>query len=291
MTPLRVGIVGGGWIARIHVPALDASPGVELVAACDTEIERAEAIAGPRGARAYARWEDMLEHEELDALWVCTPPLHHRGPVLSALGAACTCTWRSRSLAPSRTPTRSSRRRAPPQRSAPWATSGTRPSSSTTCAQALAGQQVGLLLGRNFGPTAGRPWFMDQALGGGQILERGSHHIDLQRAIAGEISAVQAVAGTIGLAQDGPPGSIADAISLVLHFESGALGTVHAAWLKEGQPGVYSTDIMAPDVTLALELGPAHRLTGPLARRRRRDRARRADGPLDRAIPRRRPRR
>ena len=61
MTPLRAGIVGGGWIARVHVPAIDAAPGVELVAACDVAADRAEAIAAPRGARAYTRWEDMLE--------------------------------------------------------------------------------------------------------------------------------------------------------------------------------------------------------------------------------------
>ena len=283
MTRLRVGIVGGGWIARIHVPAIDALPGVELVAACDTAIERAEAIAGPRSARAYARWEDMLEQEELDALWVCTPPLHHRGPVLAALGAGVHVYLEkpiARTIEDADAIVEASR------------------SSTAICAvgyqwhatellddvrQALAGQRVGLLLGRNFGPTAGRPWFMDQALGGGQILERGSHHIDLQRAIAGEISAVQAVAGTVGLAQDGAPGSIADAISLVLHFESGALGTVHAAWLKEGQPGVYSTDIMAPDVTLALELGPEHRLTG---RSRGADVATERGEPMDRSIAR-----
>jgi myo-inositol 2-dehydrogenase / D-chiro-inositol 1-dehydrogenase len=283
MTPLRVGIIGGGWIARIHVPAIDAAPGVELVAACDSAIERAEAIAGPRGARAYARWEEMLEREELDALWVCTPPLHHRAPVLAAL-AGGVHVYLEKPIA-----------RTMDDADAIVEAAG---SSSAICAvgyqwhasellddvrQALDGQGVGLLLGRNFGPTAGRPWFIDQVQGGGQILERGSHHIDLQRAIAGEISAVQAMAGTVGLAQDGSPGSIADALTLVLHFESGALGTVHAAWLKEGQPGVYGMDIMAPDVTLALELGPAHRLSG---RARDADVAIERGEPMDRSIAR-----
>jgi hypothetical protein len=39
----------------------------------------------PRGARAYERWEEMLEREKLDAVWVCTPPLHHRAPTVAAL--------------------------------------------------------------------------------------------------------------------------------------------------------------------------------------------------------------
>src|SRR5881396_1279784 len=84
---LRAGIIGGGWIARVHVPALDAAPDLELVAACDIALERAEAIARPRGAHAYASWEEMLDREELDALWVCTPPLSHRDPTLAALAS------------------------------------------------------------------------------------------------------------------------------------------------------------------------------------------------------------
>ena len=54
-------------------------------------------------------------------------------------------------------------------------------------------QQIGLMISRNLGPVAGRPWFMDRAQGGGQILERASHHIDLQQALAGRIAAVQAM--------------------------------------------------------------------------------------------------
>ena len=112
-----------------------------------------------------------------------------------------------------------------------------------------------MLVGRNFGPVAGRPWFMDQAQGGGQILERGSHHIDLQRALAGEVASVEALAGTVGLAQP-EPGSVADAIVLVLHFASGAVGTIHSAWSRDGQPELYATDILATDATINLEFGP-----------------------------------
>ena len=78
MTPLRAGIIGGGWIARVHVPAIDAAPGVELVAACDIDADRAEAIAGPRGAGGDARGEVMIERGELDVGWGLTPPQRRR---------------------------------------------------------------------------------------------------------------------------------------------------------------------------------------------------------------------
>jgi myo-inositol 2-dehydrogenase / D-chiro-inositol 1-dehydrogenase len=263
MAPLRAGIIGAGWIARVHVPALDAAADVELIAASDTALERAEAIARPRGARAYASWEEMLDREELDAVWVCTPPLHHRGPTLAALARGIHV-YLEKPIARTLD-------------DAEAIVSGAR-SANAVCAvgyqwhaselveearEALAGQRVALLVGRNYGPVAGRPWFMDRAQGGGQILERGSHHIDLQRAIAGEISAVQAVAARERLAQSDAEGSIDDAIGLLFHFESGALGSVYSAWSRDGQPEIYSTDILATEATITLELGPdAYRITG-----------------------------
>ena len=269
MAPLRAGLIGCGWIARVHVPALDAAADVELVAACDTALERAEAIVRPRGARAYKSWEEMLDREELDAVWVCTPPLHHRDPTLTALARGVHVYLEkpiARTLDDAEAIVAAAR------------------SADAVCAvgyqwhaselveearQALAGQRVALLVGRNYGPVAGRPWFMDRAQGGGQILERGSHHIDLQRAIAGEISAVQAVAANERLAQADAEGSIDDVIGLLFHYESGALGSVYSAWSRDGQPELYATDIVATEATITLELGPeAYRITG-LSRGRR----------------------
>ena len=262
MTPLRAGIVGGGWIARVHVPAIDAAPGVELVAACDVAADRAEAIAGPRGARAYTRWEEMLEREHLDVLWMCPPPLHHRAPVEAAL-AMGVHVYLEKPIA--RTLDDADAIVASAEASEAVCAVGYQWHASELleeAREALDGQRIAMLVGRNFGPVAGRPWFMDQAQGGGQILERGSHHIDLQRALAGEVAAVEALAGPVGLAQP-EPGSVADAIVLVLHFAGGAVGTVHSAWSREGQPELYATDILATDATINLELGPeAFRIGG-----------------------------
>jgi len=261
--PLRAGIIGGGWIARVHVPAIDAAPGVELVAACDTELGRAEAIAGPRGARAYARWEDMLGTERLDCLWVCTPPLHHRAPVVAALAAGIHV-YLEKPVA--RTMPDAEAIVAAAEDSAAVCAVGYQWHATELLEQARAaigGQQVAMLVGRNYGPVAGRPWFVDQAQGGGQILERGSHHIDLQRALAGEVVAAGAVASAARLAQSDGGASIDDALVLLLHFRSGALGTVHTAWSRDGQPELYATDVIASDATITLELGPGpYRIDG-----------------------------
>jgi myo-inositol 2-dehydrogenase/D-chiro-inositol 1-dehydrogenase len=267
--PLRAGIIGLGWIARVHVPALDAADDIELVAACDTDLDRAEAIARTRGARAYASWEEMLDREELDALWVCTPPLSHRDPTLAALASGIHV-YLEKPIA-----------RTLEDADAIVAAAE---SAEAVCAvgyqwhatelldearKALAGQEVALLAGRNFGPVAGRAWFMDPVQGGGQILERGSHHIDFQRALAGEIASVQAIAAETQLAQASSAASIDDAIILLFQFEDGALGSVHSAWSREGQPELYATDILASEATISLELGPDTYRIGGVSQGRR----------------------
>lgn len=256
MSRLAVGIIGGGWIARRHVPTIDAAEDVDLVAVCDAEVSRAEAIAAPRRARAYRDWTAMLERERLDALWVCTPPLLHREPTVAALDRGIHV-YLEKPIA--RTAADGEAIAAAAANAQAICMVGYQWHASNLLdrvREATSGQAIALLAGRNYGPVAGRPWFIDRAQGGGQILERGSHHIDLQRAIAGEIEAVEAVASPVKLARAGPRRNIEDALTLTFHFDSGALGSVNLAWTADGQPELYSLDVIASDASIWLDLGP-----------------------------------
>jgi myo-inositol 2-dehydrogenase/D-chiro-inositol 1-dehydrogenase len=258
---LRAGLIGVGWIAERHLAVLDEAADVRLAAVCDTDLARAQAVASVRKAHAYQRWEELLEHEELDVLWVCTPPLHHRGPAVEALRRGIHVYLEkplARDVADG------------------LAIVEADAAAAAICAVAyqwhalelldelracVAGQAVGLMVGRNFGPTVGRPWFVARSQGGGQIFERASHHIDLQRAIAGEVVQVRAASGSVALASADPrqasgPDAIEHVGSLLLHFASGALGAIHTAWTHAGQPQSYGLDVIATDATLELNLGP-----------------------------------
>ena len=256
MTPLMAGIIGGGWVARRHVPAIDAAEGVELVAVCDADFSRAEAIAAPRRARAYRNWETMLERERLDVLWVCTPPLLHREPTVAALERGIHVYLEkpiARTIADGEAiAAAAATTQAICMVGYQWHASEL----LERVREATSDQTVGLLTGRNYGPVAGRPWFIDRAQGGGQVLERGSHHIDLQRAIAGEIEAVEAISSPVKLARAGARGNIEDVLTLTFHFASGALGSVNMAWTADEQPELYSLDVIASDASVWLELGP-----------------------------------
>jgi predicted dehydrogenase len=95
-----------------------------------------------------------------------------------------------------------------------------------------------------------------QAQGGGQVLERASHHIDLQRAIAGEVEWVQAAGSRVDLGGEGrpPESDIDDVIVLTLGFRSGALGTVLVAWTRPGSPSIYTLDLAAAEASVQVRL-------------------------------------
>jgi predicted dehydrogenase len=127
----------------------------------------------------------------------------------------------------------------------------------------LEGQRVALLAARSIGPTRSRPWFLDRARGGGNVLERASHHVDLLRALAGDVVAVQAAPSDVLLGQAaGERGDIEDAAALVLRFAAGAVGAIAIAWARDGTPGIYALDVVAEEATLALTLDPDFRLSG-----------------------------
>jgi predicted dehydrogenase len=74
---LRFGLVGAGGIAQAYAQAFRETHIAELVAVTDVRQDAAEAIAQSLKARSYADHREMVDHEELDAVIVCTPPISH----------------------------------------------------------------------------------------------------------------------------------------------------------------------------------------------------------------------
>ena len=263
MDGMRVGIVGAGWIGAQHHRTLGSLEGVDVVAVCDVDRGRAEALTSGTEASVYVDWREMLERADLAAVIVATPPMSHREPAVAALSRGLPLYLEkpiARTLGDAAV------------------IAETAEHTGTVCAigyqwhaldllddlrQLLEHQQIGLLVGTSIGPTQSRPWFLDRRAGGGNLLERGSHHLDLARVIGGEVASVQAGAGRVRLARsaDGD-GDIDDAVTILLTLASGALATVVVAWTQPGQPGTYAVDIVASESTLRLNLDPEFTLTG-----------------------------
>lgn len=72
-TVFHGGMIGCGFFAEHHLEAWRRIPDVEIVAACDLDLERASRFA----AHAYASAEEMLDRERLDFIDIATRDSTH----------------------------------------------------------------------------------------------------------------------------------------------------------------------------------------------------------------------
>jgi predicted dehydrogenase len=84
---INVGILGAGNIARTHVRAYGQIANARIVAVDDIVAEKAEAMAGSLGVRAYTEWAAFLAHPGLDMVDVCLPTYLHEQGVIAAAAA------------------------------------------------------------------------------------------------------------------------------------------------------------------------------------------------------------
>ena len=74
---LRVGIIGCGRIAVMHLNASTKLPQSILVACCDTKIDRANLACEKYGGKAYTDYKEMIAKENLDVVHICLPHDQH----------------------------------------------------------------------------------------------------------------------------------------------------------------------------------------------------------------------
>jgi len=86
-TPLTVGIIGGGFMAREHSAAARAAR-ADVVGIASSSVEGAQRAAVALGIpRAYASPADLIADEAVDVVHVCTPNSSHAEYALAALAA------------------------------------------------------------------------------------------------------------------------------------------------------------------------------------------------------------
>lgn len=85
---LKIGIIGTGGIAQVHMRALQDVEGTEVVAVCDLIKERAERTAEKFGVKhVFTDYHDLLAMDEIEAVNVCTWNQAHCAPTVDALHA------------------------------------------------------------------------------------------------------------------------------------------------------------------------------------------------------------
>lgn len=85
---IKIGIIGTGNIADIHLGAYAKNPDIEIYALCDINEERVKTMGKKYGvSRIFTDMNEMLKLKEIDAVSVCTWNSQHAPCTITALNA------------------------------------------------------------------------------------------------------------------------------------------------------------------------------------------------------------
>jgi predicted dehydrogenase len=251
---VRIGFIGAGGKGQSHMQQLRQVEGVQFVAVCDVSSEMAQRVGLEYGATPYTDHHQMLDSEELDALYIVVPPFAHtdaellaaeRGihlfvekPVVLNLdkgleildavertGIITSVGYQMRYTEP-----------------ATWAR------------QFLGGRTVAMMSVHRWGGAPAKPWWRLMAESGGQLVEQTTHQVDAVRYLtADEIVEVYASYAQRVLT-DIENFDIPDVYALTFRMGSGAIGSLTSACTVSRREGTSSGLAVLLDDGLRLEL-------------------------------------
>lgn len=227
---VKVGILGAGFIGRIHALNLKADRRVALVGIADAVPAAAARLAAETQTAPLPDLPALLD-AGADAVYVTTPNTHHVEPVLSLLGHGAHV-FSEKPMATSLEGALRIRRAAERSRGLYQVGFNRRFANVYAFARGLidAGRlrPVAAQMKHNRGELRQPPWTSDPKVTGGYLYETPVHLFDMARFLFGEVAEVQGWARQTFYAEP-------DAFALLLRFQTGLITTVtsvaHASWL------------------------------------------------------------
>ena len=232
---MRFGIIGCGYIARVHLTAMKKVPGAQPVAVIDQDEKSARDLAAEFGlVKVYTDWQEAFQVDEFEAAVLCLPHQLHFPCGMDALNAGkhilmekpiAITMEQARSLsalARQKNLTlmvghmkRFDRRFALMKEKIDDGSLG----------------KVFLAKSEWIGPKEVfemLPWVAKAVNGGGPLMGFGSHHLDLLQWMLGPVSKVACYTNHLAV-----PVEVEDTAVAILQFESGAVANITYTWGAE----------------------------------------------------------
>ena len=200
----------------------------ELVSICDIAKEEAQKIAKKYKTKFYAEYQEMLEKEDLDALYICIPPFTHNDQEIIAADKGINL-FIEKPL--TLDINKACRINKVIQEKGIISSVGYVYRYSDIVNRAkeeINGKKIAMLLGYYLCPMRDIYWWRVKGQSGGQIVEQSTHLFDLARYLIGEVDKVYAQAFH-GLMEDVKNYTIDDASCVNLQFKNSAIGNISSA--------------------------------------------------------------
>jgi len=227
---VRVGILGAGFIGRIHALNLHRDPRVTLVGVADVVPQAAQRLAAEVGTSPLPSLEALLD-AGAEAVYVATPNTMHVEPVLQALGAGAHV-FSEKPMATSLEGAWRIREAARTAKGVYQLGFNRRFANVYAFARSLI--ETGRLtpyeaqLKHNRGELQQPPWTGDPRVTGGYLYETPVHLFDMARFLLGEVEELQ------GWARRSVYQEL-DGFIVLLRFRSGVIASLtsvaHTSWL------------------------------------------------------------
>lgn len=230
---IRVGFIGTGGIAQRHIQSLNILKRTTYVAFSDLEISKAKAAAQANGGSAYSDYREMLANEELDAVFICTPPFVRDEPIAAAAsrGLAIFCEKPPAFDAQSGQVALDAIRRAGVISNVGFMYRWLKIVDKAS--ELMAGRKLGAIRSAFInGPAVHMKlpgWFFLKERSGGPLMDQAIHVLDLHRYFGGEVKAVHTF-GNNRIQPKRKDFTIEEACTVNLQFESGLIGVHMHTW-------------------------------------------------------------
>jgi len=233
---LRIGFIGVGGIAKRHIGSLQQIGKSEFAGFCDVVEERAQQAANDNGGRAYTDFNQMLDNEHLDAVFICTPPFVRAEPI-SAAAAKGVAIFSEK----------------PPAFNAAQAKIGVDAirkhgvisnvgfmyrwlKTVERAKELISGRKISAIRSVFLCGPAVRlsipGWFFIREKSGGPLMDQAIHVLDIHRYIAGEVEYIHAFGNNM-IQPKRDDFTVEETIVMDLRFDSGIIGSHTHSWACE----------------------------------------------------------
>lgn len=251
MRRLRVGFIGCGGIASAHAERLSSINNVELTAFSDVQAEKVKGLAARYGGRAYLSWREMLEREQLDAVFICLPPFAHEDEIEVAAERGIHV-YVEKPIALDMTKAWNMVRAVEKYCVKSQVGYQMRFSPAAERAKAIidsgAVGRIGMVTGSYWCRFIRADWWIDRSKSGGQIVEQATHLYDTLRWLCGDARSVYAFMDRLFWNVEGM--SIEDTSGVLIRFKSDAIGLVSSTTGAVPDQWWFKWSLVGLDVTM-----------------------------------------
>jgi len=227
---VRIGCIGCGGNARGHINRLKTIEDAEVVATCDLVEDLAKQAAEICGSRPYTDMNEMLDKEDLDAVWISIGVHVHGEPETAVIERGLPFLV-EKPVARTMALARQIEQAVLEKNIMTCVGYQLRYSHAAQITRdLLSGKTIGMAVAKYWcGTGRGNKWTQQWEKSGGQILEQATHTIDMMRYLVGDITEVFAVMANRTLPEIDCP----DMNALTLKFENGAIGSMSTTWATD----------------------------------------------------------